>query len=178
MDRSANYERVLKKKTKLSKKILVFAGYALFAIAAFYLTLYTMNIYIGALAIIATATLIGTTLKYLKVEIEYMIVGGIFTVAHIYGNRKRRIICEFELSDCTMIAYATEENKARAMAASPSKVYKECASEDAKDVLVALWEESKDDRGVIVFEYDERTLASLYRSCPQACSLEIRVRAR
>ena len=178
MDRSQNYERVFKKKLSPIKLIFVYLGYVLLSAAAVLLILWTLNPYISVLAVTAAVLIIVLTHKYTRVELEYEFMGGIFTVSHIYGKSRRRVICEVELSDCVSIDFATEEKSARALHPTPEKVYDARSSADAKDVIVAVWEEAKNERYVIFFEYDERTLVSLFKANAQACSLEIRTKAR
>ena len=176
MEIHSTYERVFPLKS-LARKVLIFGIYVLFAIAAILLILFTMNIYVAVLCVLAEITLILLTKKYLSVELEYSFVGGVFTVSKIYGKSYRRVALELDLKACVSVAFADADALARAESMCSAKpIDLSCPISD-NDTCVAVWDTDKVRKGVI-FTADARTLKILYRANAQSCSQEIRVKAR
>ena len=176
MELHSSYERVFFIKSAM-RKIIIFGIYLLFAIAVIIAALASMNIYIAVLGIFAELILVLLTKNYLSVELEYSFIGGVFFVSRIYGKSRRRTIVEIEMKNFISIAYVSDDACARAASLCKSDISDLSAPSESDDMLVAVWEVDKVRHG-IKFNADEKTLKILYRVNAQACSQEIRVKAR
>lgn len=176
MDRNQNYERVFKVKNGFKKYLLIFGSYILCAAAGTFLSLFTLRAEVILLSVAVLFILVLLTLKYLKVELEYSFIGGIFTVAKIYGSKTRKVVCELDLNTAILIDFATSDALRRANELKPDEEIGVCPP-NTENTAIAVCEDSEGYREMIRFECDERTLSLLYRTKPLACSLDIRLRS-
>ena len=105
------------------------------------------------------ALLVFLTWRYTSVEYEYSVTSGEVTVSKIYGGRSRRVVAEFRLRDCSMIAPAWDRLwKEQAEAFDASSRVKALSAPDAPDTYFAAYETRDGEKGIVYFEATQKML--------------------
>ena len=178
MNSSRTYEKVVKVSStgkRLALKVSVILAYIAFAAVWAVVALNNLDILVVAAVAGALLTfgIIKLTWKYLQLEYEYSFSYGELGVAKIYGKRKRKQIVSADIKSLTMIAPATQENIAKAEHFEPDARVYAISSEAAENIWLALTGDKDEDRVLIFFESDERSLDLLKSVNPYAFSKKI-----
>lgn len=168
MASSQLYEKIVKVKNSRQRAKLICAilGYAIFLFVWILIGISnpesSILIFIGG--ILSDLLLILITSKYLFLEFEYSFCMNTLTIAKIYGKKKRKQIFETDMSKLIMIAPATEENIEKADSLKPDARIIAVSSEYAENIWLCVTGEENEERALVFFEADERSL-SILRSC-------------
>ncbi|MBQ8345747.1 MAG: hypothetical protein IJY42_05740, partial [Clostridia bacterium] len=161
------YERVIPRKAKgkalLGNVALIFA-YLLGILPGFWVL--RISIYLSVLLWLADGILIALTTRFLRVEYEYAAEGDCFSVSKIYGKRSRRLVVEWDMKHTLMTAPATEEFLPMARRLSPEREIDVLSSPQAENVYMTVFETEEEERVMVRFEADEKTLSIMKRANP------------
>lgn len=153
-------------KWKLARAGLI-TGYVLYVVILLFVGIFT-RIIVPLLALIPVTLwmIVFCTWRYVKVEYEYSITSGIFTLSNVYGNRSRKKMLEIPIKDMTVVApynnefpdqIADADEKIQRFA--PEVEHKAVSSFDSPDVYYALYsDKNTGERGIIWFEATEKAL--------------------
>ena len=109
------------------------------------------------------------TWKYVMIEYEYIISGGIFSLTKIYGKKKRKPMLEAEIKQALLIAPYTEEYAKQAERLSPEEIHFAASDLSEESVwLFAFRDEDEEKTVLFFFEAEERSIALLRRQNPRA----------
>lgn len=160
MNEFATYEYVVERKNKGSKRLkplFFIAGYAVLAIGfLLFAVISTIGAPLVALAPLALWIAVFLTWRYTKIEYEYSITSGVFTLSEIYGGRSRKVMVEFKLKDCLAIAPASEFGKRDE--AETDRKYSALADANSPNAYFASFEDENGKRCVLFFEATEKAL--------------------
>ena len=173
-----HYERVLSPRRtfrSVANRILAILGYLLYLSFWFVLTVRVVfSVYLIALGVISTVVLVFLTWKYLTVEYEYSMVGGVFELSKIFGKKKRKSILKFEIRSLLLAGQATDENLKKAHALNPTETRSALSDDPEAEVWFAVWETGKSERMLFLFEADKRTQNVFRHYNPQAIIRSVR----
>ena len=162
------YERFIKVKNSKQKMKLISAilGYIIFFVFWVFLGIYNLekSILIFIAGTLSDILLIFLTSKYCFMEFEYSFYMNSFSIAKIYGKKKRKHVIEADMTKLLMIAPATEENIEKADRFNPESRIIAVSSEQAENIWLCVTGEENEERQLIFFEADERSL-SILKSC-------------
>lgn len=168
MNASVTYEKVIKVENSgkhLVKKISLIMTYVLFfaiwGIAALNNLQTKSFVFILGAGILSTLALVTITWKYVQLEYEYSFWYGRFSIAKIYGKKKRKAILDTDVKDLLMIAPATEEYIAKAEHFDIEARVIAVSSENAENIWLAVTGGENERRVLIFFEADDRSLNML-----------------
>lgn len=166
MDYTATYEYVVSARKKPSYRLaraLVLVGYVLYVVVLFTVGFAT-SILAPMLAIVPLTTwiLVFATWRYVSVEYEYSLTGGVMTLSKIYGGRTRRRIAEIVIKDATLIAPFEGDYIAQAERYAPERTVDLTADLQRPNVYIMLYETAESRRGILYFEATEKALRILY----------------
>ena len=115
--------------------------------------------------------LIKLTWRFVRVEYEYSIEAGTFTVAVIYGGATRRVKCRVELSDAILIA-PYDESRQSILEKEKISDIKRFAEEGSDTAFVCVWEDKKHERKcAVIFETTDEAKRLLRLANPGAFTL-------
>ncbi len=119
------------------------------------------------LAIAASAVFLAFLMfrRYSSLEFEYTVAEGTVSFAEIYGKRARRVVKEFDLRICAVIA-PIEHDKLKDFDARD--VYYAVSSPDAVDIYGAAYESAEGKKTIVYFEATERMLKLCRNFNPRA----------
>lgn len=138
------------------KKIGMIFLYIFFVIFWFVFGFVTKLFPVMALIPLTLWILVFITWRYIKVEYEYSIISGNFTLSNIYGNRSRKKVVEFKIKDCSLIA-PLDNSEDKISSYSPKRVYSGLSSINADDAYVALVD-IDGKKTAVYFEATEKAL--------------------
>ena len=176
MNELQSYERLIRRKVTgkyIWQRVGLIALYLLWVSIWFVIAIrFFVNAPLVAFAILTTVLLVIFTWKLTVVEYEYTLVGGSFYLAQIYGKSRRKAILEAELSDAVLIAPYTEDYAARAEALSPTEILWATSAPDAPNIWMLVWDADKEERLLLFFEADERSVRLLRQYNPRVTARE------
>lgn len=117
---------------------------------------------------LTTLLLIFSTRKYTRVEFEYTCADGALFIDKIYGKKKRKSLLEAELKQAILIVPNTAEQRKRIEENAPFKILDATASSESRDIWLLLFEETSENRLVVLIEADEPLLRILRYYNPRA----------
>lgn len=164
MNEFSTYEYVVAQKRTgkyLWRRIGMLALYVVYVIAFFTVGIFT-RILVPCLALVPLTTWIlwFFTWRYVCIDYEYSITSGILTFTKIFGNRTRRVICEFKLKDAAVIAPLNDKLQASKLDAfSPEITYSALSAPGAEDGYF------------ITYEQDGRACVFLFEATAQALKI-------
>lgn len=176
MNELRSYERLVRRKVTgkyVWQRVGLIALYFVWLSIWFVIAIrFILNAPLVAFALLSTVLLVIFTWKLTIVEYEYTIVGGSFYLAQIYGKSRRKAILEAELSDAVLIAPYTEEYASRAEALSPTEILWATSATDAPNIWMLVWDADKEERLLLFFEADERSVRLLHHYNPRVTARE------
>ena len=163
MNEFSTYEYVVARKNKGTQRVKSFIfilGYIIFAIGAVVFAVATrIAATLVALAPFALVLVIFLTWRYTKIEYEYSVTSGIFTLSEIYGGRSRKKIAEFKIKDCVAIAPLSDPAKqAYADRYDAKETFVALSSSDSPTAYFAAYENEKGKRAILFFEANEKMI--------------------
>ena len=163
MNEFETYEYVVTQKKSgalILRRIILIAVYVAFVAAMPLLAMLTrIGAPLVALMPFGLVLLIFLTWRYTQVEFEYSVTSGEVTVSKIFGGKSRRVIAQFRIRDCRMIAPATDRlwaEKAELFAAQTRVTALSFA--DSPRAYFAAFEPEKGERGIVYFEANQKML--------------------
>ncbi|MBR4296404.1 MAG: hypothetical protein IKT56_06190 [Clostridia bacterium] len=138
------------------KKIGMIFLYIAFVIFWFVFGFVTKLFPVMALIPLTLWILVFITWRYVKVEYEYSIISGLFTLSNVYGNRSRKKVVEFKIKDCCLIA-PLKDSEEKIASYAPEKVYSGRSSVSSRDTYVALVD-IDGKKTAVYFEATEKAL--------------------
>jgi len=163
-------ERVVKQRIEgrwLWYRITLIAIYVALALILLSLAL-SRHIAFLALLPLLGIPLVMITWRFVCVEYEYSLEGGVLSLAKVYGKRYRTEVFSCEVRRMVLIAPNTEENRERAMRNRPERAYTAVSGKRAENVWLAVMEESEKSFSVFYFEADDELCARLRFYNPSA----------
>jgi uncharacterized membrane protein YphA (DoxX/SURF4 family) len=165
MDYTATYEYVVSAKKKpvyRTSRVLLLAGYVLY-VAVLFVIGFATSILAPMLAIVPLTTwiLVWFTWRYVAVEYEYSLTGGVMTVSKIFGGRTRKRVAEIAIKDVSRIAPFEGDYIAEAERYAPERTVDITADLQRPNVYFALYETAEKRRGILYFEATEKALRIL-----------------
>ena len=162
------YERFIKvKNSKQTMKLIsAIMCYIIFFIIWVCIGVYNpeKSILIFFAGILSDILLILLTIKYFFLEFEYSLYMNSFTISKIYGKKTRKSLIEADMTKLLIIAPATDETIEKAERFEPESRIIAVSSERAENIWLCVTGEENQDKVLIFFEADERTL-SILKSC-------------
>lgn len=165
MDYTATYEYVISAKKKPAFRMaraLLLAGYVLY-VAVLFVIGFATSILAPMLAIVPLTTwiLVWFTWRYVTVEYEYSLTGGVMTVSKIFGGRTRKRIADIAVKDASLIAPFEGDHIAKAERYAPERTIDITADLQRPNVYFVLYETAEKRRGILYFEATEKALRIL-----------------
>ena len=165
MDYTAPYEYVISAKKKPCYRLaraMALVGYVLY-VAVLFVVGFVTSILAPMLAIVPLTTwiLVWFTWRYVSVEYEYSLTGGVMTVSKIYGGRTRKRIAEITVKDAVLIAPFEGDHIAEAERYAPERTVDITADLQRPNVYFVLYETAEKRRGILYFEATEKALRIL-----------------
>ena len=163
MNEFSTYEYVVQRKNRGSQKLkpmFFIIGYIVFALLALTFAVRSkLGAPLVALAPVALLLIIFLTWRYTKIEYEYSITSGVLTFSEIYGGKSRKVIAEFRIKDCSVIAPLSDPDKRELADRYNAEIsYIALSEKDAPDGYFALFENEKGKRCIFFFEATEKAL--------------------
>ena len=143
------------------KKILLIIGYVLYCAGLLILVMTVGKLFLPLFAIVPLTMLaiVPKTWRYTNPEYEYSITSGVLTFSEIYGGKSRKVIAEFRIKDCSVIAPLSDPDKRELADRYNAEIsYIALSEKDAPDGYFALFENEKGKRCIFFFEATEKTL--------------------
>ena len=165
MDYTATYEYVISAKGKPCYRLaraLALTGYVLYVIVLLVIGFAT-SILAPMLAFVPLTTwiLVWSTWRYVTVEYEYSLTGGVMTVSKIYGGRTRKRLAEITVKDAVLIAPFEGDHIAEAERYAPERTVDVTADLQRPNVYFMLYETADKRRGILYFEATAKALRIL-----------------
>jgi uncharacterized membrane protein YphA (DoxX/SURF4 family) len=165
MDPSLTYEYVASPQKQASyklKRLLMILAYIAY-VAVLLLIGFNTRLLIPMLALVPLSTwiIVWLTWRYVSVEYEYSLTGGVMTLNKIYGGRSRKRVAEIRIKDMTLIAPFDGEFIRRAEAYAPERTIDFTSDLQKDEVYFALYETEDKRRGILYFEVTEQSLRIL-----------------
>ncbi len=178
MSEFETYEQLIRQKTKgalLGKQIGLISLYLFWISLCF---LFFVNIApsasVLALTPLTTLLLIWLTWKYVVIEYEYILTGGVFRLTKIYGKRKRKPMLTADVKQALLIAPYTEETAKQAERLSPDEILWAVSDPSLDSVWFFAYRDEEEEKTILFFfEADERSLKILRRYNPRAVAKSI-----
>lgn len=175
MDLSATYEYVVSPKKQAKYK----AGRALMLLA--YAAYVTVLLIVGlntrllvpmmALIPLSTWIIVWLTWRYVSVEYEYSLMGGIMTLNKIFGGRSRKKVADIRIKDMKLVAPFEGEYMKQAEQYAPERTVDFTSDLQKPEVYFVLYETEDQRRGILYFEATEQALKILRYYNSQAVSI-------
>lgn len=108
--------------------------------------------------------------RYSSLEFEYTIADGVVTFAEIYGKSARRVIQEFEIRSCAVVA---PEDDGKLADFGAETVYYALSSQNAENVYGAAFESAKGKKIIVYFEATEQALRIFRTYNPRATVMKL-----
>ncbi len=165
MDYTATYEYVVSAKKKPTLRLaraLALTGYVLYVVILFVIGFAT-SILAPMLAFVPLTTwiLVWLTWRYVSVEYEYSLTGGVMTLSKIYGGRTRRRVADITVKDASLIAPFEGDYITRAERYAPERTVDLTVDLQRPNVYLMLYETAEQRRGILYFEATDKALRIL-----------------
>lgn len=165
MDHTATFEYVVSPKHRPAyrlRRLLAICGYVLYIIALLIVGLVTkLGAPMLALIPLTTWILVWLTWRYVAVEFEYSLTGGIMTLSRIYGGRTRKRVAEIIIKSMIAITPYEGDYIEAARRYAPERTLDFTADLQHPNVYCALYETAEQRRGILYFEATEHALRIL-----------------
>ena len=165
MDYTATYEYVVSANKKPSirlRRALAVVGYVVYVLALFTVGFAT-SILAPMLAVVPLTTwiLVWLTWRYVSVEYEYSMTGGVMTLSRIYGGRTRRRVAEIVIREAVAIAPFEGDHIKQAERYAPERTLDFSVDLQRPNVYYMLYETPDKRRGMLYFEATDHALRVL-----------------
>ena len=116
----------------------------------------TQFIVVTAPAIILTIYLVWYTRRFTRIEYEYVIIGGEFSVAAIYDNLSRKdLVKNIKIKDMhKVVPYHTNERLLEAP--EIEQVLQYCSGLDDPDLYIGIYDDPKKGRTAVIFNTSKK----------------------
>lgn len=165
MDPSQTYEYVTSPRKQTSykiKRIFMVLAYVAYVVTLLIVGLNTrLLVPMMALIPLSTWIIVWLTWRYVSVEYEYSLTGGIMTLNKIYGGRSRKKVTDIRIKDMSMVAPFDGEYINAAEQYAPERTVDFTSDLQKPEVYFALYETEDKRRGILYFEVTEQTLRIL-----------------
>ena len=159
------YEFVVAQKAEgrfLRRRILFVLMYMLYVATFLIVGIITrIGIPLVALVPVTTWILIFFTWRYVSVEYEYSMAGGMMTLSYVYGGKSRKKVAEIRIKDMTRIAPFDGDYIKEAEKYAPERTIDFTSDLQKDNVYFALYETADARRGILYFEVTEQALRVL-----------------
>ena len=105
-----------------------------------------------------------------SIEFEISVMGDVFTLARIYGKRRRKTEIECEIASIQLLAPDNEENRMRAERMEPQRFYRAYGSEKDEGKWLLVFEEEKNVNAMLVLTAEEELVKRVRFRKPSAVS--------
>lgn len=159
---------------QLSRCIVIVLLWVLFALVgvagAWALSLWLGSAVPGAwlLVVFLLGTLILLTVPYFSLEYDYEISDGIFTVAAIFGGRRRRIRARLDLRMVDSLAPLDADVLRRMEDARPAVTIDTRSASDSPDAAAMLYTDERQRLTLLLFDGGEKFMKAAKFYCPSA----------
>lgn len=165
MDPSQTYEYVTSPKKQASyklKRVLMILAYVVYVVALLIVG-FTTRLFVPMMALVPLSTwiIVWLTWRYVSVEYEYSMTGGIMTLNKIYGGRSRKKVADIRIKDMTLIAPFEGEYITQAERYAPERTVDFTSDLQKPEVYIALYETEDKRRGILYFEVTDQALRIL-----------------
>jgi hypothetical protein len=165
MDPSSTYEYVASPRKQPAyrfKRALMIIAYVLYVVVLLIVGM-TTKLLVPMLALIPLSLwiIVFFTWRYVSVEYEYSLTGGVMTVSKIFGGRTRKRVAEIAIKDVSRIAPFEGDYIAEAERYAPERTVDITADLQRPNVYFALYETAEKRRGILYFEATEKALRIL-----------------
>ncbi|MBQ7398188.1 MAG: hypothetical protein IJW09_05120 [Clostridia bacterium] len=165
MDPSQTYEYVTSPKKQASyklKRMLMILAYVVYVVALLIVG-FTTRLFVPMMALVPLSTwiIVWLTWRYVSVEYEYSMTGGIMTLNKIYGGRSRKKVADIRIKDMTLIAPFDGEYITQAERYAPERTVDFTSDLQKPEVYIALYETEDKHRGILYFEVTDQALRIL-----------------
>ena len=165
MDPSSTYEYVAsprKQPIYRLKRALMILAYIAYVVVLLVVGM-TTKLLVPMLALVPLSLwiIIFFTWRYVSVEYEYSLTGGVMTLSHIYGGRSRRRVAEIRIKSMSAVAPFEGEYITKAEQYAPEHTLDFTSDLQKPEVYYALYETEDARRGILYFEATEQTLKIL-----------------
>ena len=159
------YEYVTSPKKQPSfriKRLLMLLGYVVY-VGALLVVGFSTRLFVPMMALIPLSTwiLVWFTWRYVSVEYEYSLAGGVMTLSYVYGGKSRKKIEEIRIKDMTKIAPFDGEYIKEAEKYAPDRTIDFTSDLQKDNVYFALYETQDARRGILYFEVTDQSLRIL-----------------
>jgi hypothetical protein len=175
MDLSATYEYVVSPKKQTSyriKRALMLLAYFAYVTVLLIVGLNTrLLVPMMALIPLSTWIIVWLTWRYVSVEYEYSMTGGVMTLNKIYGGRSRKKMADIRIKGMTLVAPFDGEYVKQAEKYAPERTVDFTSDLQKPEVYFALYETEDKRRGILYFEATEQALKILRYYNSQAVNI-------
>ena len=124
-----------------------------------------------ALIPLSTWIIVWLTWRYVSVEYEYSLTGGVMTLNKILGGRSRKKIADIRIKEMTLVAPFEGDVIAQAERYAPERTVDFTSDLQKPEVYFALYETEDKRRGILYFEATEQALRILRYYNSQAVNI-------
>ncbi len=165
MDPSSTYEYVASPRKQPAyrlKRALMVIAYAVYVVALLIVGM-TTKLLVPMLALVPLSLwiIVFFTWRYVSVEYEYSLTGGVMSLSYIYGGRSRKHVADIRIKSMSAVAPFDGEYIKQAEAYAPEHTLDFTSDLQKPEVYYALYETEEGRRGILYFEATEQTLKIL-----------------
>ena len=144
------------------KRALMLLAYAVYVTVLLIVGLNTkLLVPMMALIPLSTWILVFLTWRYVSVEYEYSLTGGVMTLNKIFGSRSRKKVAEIRVKAMTLVAPFEGDFIKEAERYAPERTVDFTSDLQKPEVYFALYETEDQRRGILYFEATEQALRIL-----------------
>lgn len=119
-------------------------------------------------AVIIEITVILLTLPNFRLEYDYEIEDGVFTVAKINGGSRRKVLASFSLRDAVLLAPLSEDVLRKCEGERPARALDVTSGFELENRAAVLFPDEKGRLTLILFDANERFFKAARFYCPAA----------
>ena len=101
------------------------------------------------------------TWKYTKVAYEYSFWGGELKVNRMLGEKSRRTLVTVKIRELKAVYPCKDSDRTEIKAFAPEREIFAASSDDAENLVAALWTDENNQKTVLYFEADEKAMRIL-----------------
>ena len=165
MDVQSTHEYVVSPKKQpvwRLKRALMLAAYVAYVTVLLIVGLNTkLLVPMMALIPLSTWIIVFLTWRYVSVEYEYSLTGGVMTLNKIYGSRSRKKVTDIRIKNMTLVAPFEGDYIKEAERYAPERTVDFTSDLQKPEVYFALYETEDQRRGILYFEATEQALRIL-----------------
>ena len=165
MDPSSTYEYVAtprKQPIYKLRRVMMILAYVAYVVALLIVGM-TTKLLVPMLALVPLSLwiIIFFTWRYVSVEYEYSLSGGVMSLSYIYGGRSRKHVADIRIKSMSAVAPFDGEYIKKAEQYAPEYSLDFTSDLQKPEVYYALYETEDERRGILYFEATEQTLRIL-----------------